>query len=63
VSLPGGSRERGEAAARELSGALAAQGLEVEQARPILPSLEDVFIRRMRAGGSAPRAGATEARA
>jgi ABC-2 type transport system ATP-binding protein len=63
VSLPGASRERGEAAAREISGALAAQGFEVEQARPILPSLEDVFIRRMRSAGGAPEAGATEARA
>ena len=60
VSLPGASRERGDAAARELQVALAAQGLEVEQARPILPSLEDVFIRRMRAAGGAPT---TEARA
>ena len=63
VSLPGASRERGDAAASELSGALSAQGLEVEQARSILPSLEDVFIRRMRSAGGAPPAGATEARA
>lgn len=63
VSLPRESRERGAQAARELSGALAGQGLEVEQARPILPSLEDVFIRRMRDTGAAPSTGATEVRA
>ena len=63
VLLGMATREGGEAAAREISGALAAHGLEVEQARPILPSLEDVFIRRMRSAGGAPDAGATEARA
>jgi len=63
VSLPRESHARGAEAARELQSALAAQGLDVEQARPILPSLEDVFIRRMRDTGGAPRAGATEARA
>jgi ABC-2 type transport system ATP-binding protein len=63
VSLPREPRDRGAEAARELSGVLTSQGLEVEQARPILPSLEDVFIRRMRDSGTAPSAGATEARA
>ena len=48
ASLPrGAARARGRRGAR-LEEALAAAGLEVEQARPILPSLEDVFIRRMR---------------
>ncbi|MET0556413.1 MAG: ABC transporter ATP-binding protein [Vicinamibacteria bacterium] len=61
VSLPAVPRDRGDAVARELETALAAAGLDVEQARPILPSLEDVFIRRMRA--SAPATGATEVRA
>ena len=63
VSLPRVPHERGAQAARELEGALVAAGLEVEQARAILPSLEDVFIRRMRDPGGAPRTGATEARA
>jgi ABC-2 type transport system ATP-binding protein len=63
VSLPRESHERGAQAARELEAALVAQGLDVEQARPILPSLEDVFIRRMRDAGAAPRVGAMEARA
>jgi ABC-2 type transport system ATP-binding protein len=63
VWLPQGARDRGAQAAAELQAALAAQGLEVEQARPVLPSLEDVFIRRMRAAGGAPDTGAREARA
>ena len=63
VSLPDVSRDRGEQAARDLQAALAARGLDVEQARPILPSLEDVFIRRMRDSGGAPGTGAREARA
>ena len=54
VSLPREPRDRGAQAARALEGALAAAGLEVEQARPMLPSLEDVFIRRMRDTGGAP---------
>jgi ABC-2 type transport system ATP-binding protein len=61
ASLPAVPRERGEAVARELQAALAAAGLDVEQARPLLPSLEDVFIRRMR--DTAPAPGATEVRA
>jgi ABC-2 type transport system ATP-binding protein len=60
AALPGMPRERGAAVARELQAALEAAGLEVEQARPLLPSLEDVFIRRMR---DAAPAGATEVRA
>jgi ABC-2 type transport system ATP-binding protein len=63
VSLPRASHEQGAQAARDLTGALSALGLEVEQARPILPSLEDVFIRRMRDTGTGPRTGATEVRA
>jgi ABC-2 type transport system ATP-binding protein len=63
VSLPRATHERGAAAAREIESALGAAGLDVEQARPILPSLEDVFIRRMRDTGAAPATGATEARA
>jgi ABC-2 type transport system ATP-binding protein len=63
VSLPHAARDGGARAARDLQAALAAQGLEVEQARPILPSLEDVFIRKMRAAGGAAGTGAREARA
>jgi ABC-2 type transport system ATP-binding protein len=63
VSLPRVAHEAGAQAARDLQSALAGQGLQVEQARPILPSLEDVFIRRMRDAGAALRQGASEARA
>jgi ABC-2 type transport system ATP-binding protein len=62
ASLPSVPRERGAAVARELQAALAGVGVEVEQARPLLPSLEDVFIRRMRDNATAG-AGATEVRA
>ena len=55
VSLPREPRDRGAQAARALEDALAAEGLQVEQARPMLPSLEDVFIRRMRDTGGALR--------
>ncbi len=46
--------ESGEAAgaARRLADHLAARGVEVESARPGLPSLEDVFIRRIRAAAA-----------
>jgi ABC-2 type transport system ATP-binding protein len=47
VSLPGTPPERGAEAAQALAESLRAQGLEVEQARAITPSLEDVFIARV----------------
>jgi ABC-2 type transport system ATP-binding protein len=53
ASLP--STAAGEAAevARHLADGLRARGIEVQAARPILPSLEDVFIARMRAADEA----------
>jgi ABC-2 type transport system ATP-binding protein len=47
VRLPGGARERGDAESERLRSALAAAGFSVASARPIEPSLEDLFIARM----------------
>jgi ABC-2 type transport system ATP-binding protein len=48
-------RSRGAQEARRIAEALGAQGLEVRAARPIEPTLEDVFIARVRAErGAAP---------
>jgi ABC-2 type transport system ATP-binding protein len=41
-------REEAAAAAERLTAALRAAGVEVEAIRPVLPSLEDIFIARMR---------------
>jgi ABC-2 type transport system ATP-binding protein len=49
------------AACERLAGELAAAGIEVHQARSVPPSLEDIFIAKIRASESAPsRAGAAE---
>jgi ABC-2 type transport system ATP-binding protein len=53
VRLPGTSRERAHAAAADLAARLAEAGLRVHSARPATPSLEDVFIGRIRARGEA----------
>jgi len=47
--LPGVPAERASEVARAIAEALRAQGLEVEQARATAPSLEDIFIARIRA--------------
>ncbi|MCM2258227.1 MAG: ABC transporter ATP-binding protein [Vicinamibacteria bacterium] len=60
VHLPAVPRERAEAAAGELQQALAAAGFAVDLIRPTTPSLEDVFIARLRA--SAPGSEGQEAR-
>jgi len=52
VNLPGIEPAGAPDAARRLTEHLAASGVEVESARPGLPSLEDVFIRRIRAAGA-----------
>jgi ABC-2 type transport system ATP-binding protein len=49
VTLPGVEPASATEAARRLTEHLAASGVEVESARAGLPSLEDVFIRRIRA--------------
>ena len=51
VMLPGVAPAGAAEAARRLSEALVAGGVDVESARATLPSLEDVFIRRIRAEG------------
>ena len=53
ASLPGVPRDQAGDAARRLAEALRAAGLEVEAVRPTAPSLEDVFIHRIR-GREAP---------
>jgi ABC-2 type transport system ATP-binding protein len=47
--LPAHQGEAALAAARALAEDLSASGIEVESARPVLPTLEDVFIARVRA--------------
>ena len=42
-------REGAEAAAARLAADLKAHGIEVEAARPVLPTLEDIFIARIEA--------------
>jgi len=49
------------AACQRLAGELAAAGIEVHEARSVPPSLEDIFIAKIRAGEAAA-AGATEVR-
>jgi ABC-2 type transport system ATP-binding protein len=48
ATLGGTQREEAAAAAGRLEAALRAAGLEVETVRPVLPSLEDIFISRIR---------------
>jgi ABC-2 type transport system ATP-binding protein len=52
VSLPAVGGVAAEEAAERLAAAVRAAGLEVESARPTTPSLEDVFIQRIRAAES-----------
>jgi ABC-2 type transport system ATP-binding protein len=56
VTLAGLDASQAEATGRRLTEELAAAGVEVESARPITPSLEDVFIARMGTDPSAPSA-------
>ena len=53
VTLKGVEPAGTEAAASRLAADLAAQGIEVESARAVLPTLEDIFIARIEAGASA----------
>jgi ABC-2 type transport system ATP-binding protein len=53
ASLPGEPPARGPEAAARLGARLREAGLDVRSARPTLPSLEDVFIGRIRARESA----------
>ena len=55
VSLPAVEPGSAPEAARRLSEHLGARGIEVESARVSLPSLEDVFIRRIRAAAGDTR--------
>ncbi|MGE5126289.1 MAG: ABC transporter ATP-binding protein, partial [Betaproteobacteria bacterium] len=52
ATLPGAAAEAGEVEAERLAAALRAQGVEVRSARPTTPTLEDVFIGRIRSGGA-----------
>lgn len=47
ATLKGMDQEEGQAAASRIAASLAAQGIEVEAARAVLPTLEDVFISRI----------------
>jgi ABC-2 type transport system ATP-binding protein len=49
VRLPGTVAERGEERAEELAGLLRQAGITVHTSRPSTPTLEDVFISRIRA--------------
>ena len=51
IALPAIAAENAPAAARELMERLTAQGILVESSRAILPTLEDVFIARVRESG------------
>ncbi len=52
VSLPGAPPESGDREAARLRAVLLEAGIEVEAARAVAPSLEDVFIARIREAGS-----------
>jgi len=52
ATLPGAAAEAGEVEAERLAAQLRAQGVEVRSARPTTPTLEDVFIGRIRSGGA-----------
>ncbi len=49
AALPGVPRQDADGAVRRLAETLREAGIAVESARPVLPSLEDVFISRVRA--------------
>jgi ABC-2 type transport system ATP-binding protein len=53
ATLPGSDRARAAAEAERLAASLRAAGIEVRSARPTTPTLEDVFIGRIRPSGSA----------
>jgi ABC-2 type transport system ATP-binding protein len=53
VRLPGGARASGAEETAQLGAALVAAGFTVDTARPIEPSLEDLFIARMGSDGGA----------
>ena len=55
ATLPSGAEEEGEEAASALASRLRAAGVKVLSARPTTPSLEDVFIGRIRAREGAAR--------
>ena len=61
VHLPQVPRDRAGAAAEDLRRALHASGLAVDLIRPATPSLEDVFIARLRATGGAVGSASEEA--
>lgn len=54
VSFPAGTRDEGPALVSRVQSALTDSGIEFEGARPIVPSLEDVFISRIRAATARP---------
>jgi ABC-2 type transport system ATP-binding protein len=54
VTFPGDSRDEAESVARRVGEALKASSVEVETVRPILPSLEGVFISRIRSAPARP---------
>jgi ABC-2 type transport system ATP-binding protein len=56
ATLPSAPREHASAEAARLAARLTAAGLSVHSARPTLPSLEDVFIGRIRDGATPPNA-------
>jgi ABC-2 type transport system ATP-binding protein len=56
VTLQGVEAAGADAAAHRIAADLQAQGVEVEVARSVLPSLEDIFIARIQAGGLAETA-------
>ncbi len=58
ATLPGPGRGEAEEAVRRLADILRGAGIAVESARPVPPSLEDVFIARIRSSGAGPGAGA-----
>ena len=51
ATLKGVDRSGAEAAASRLAADLTAHGIEVESVRPVLPTLEDIFIARIEAAG------------
>jgi len=60
VTLAGVDPAGAAAAAERLAADLRAQGIEVETARPVPPSLEDIFIARIQAGDTGDKAAPVE---